>query len=45
MEPLANHGLWFAMLLFMAARGLVYLDIERGAGFDAAPSRPASARR
>ena len=36
-------------LLFMAARGLwlglVDLDIERGAGFDAAPSRPAPARR
>jgi hypothetical protein len=33
-EPLGNHGLWLAMLLFMAAcgpwLGLVYLDIERG---------------
>jgi Na+-driven multidrug efflux pump len=37
MDPLGNHGLWLAMLLFMAARGLwlglVYLRIERGAGF------------
>jgi hypothetical protein len=37
------------MLLFMAARGLwldlVDLDIERGAGFDAALSRPVPARR
>jgi len=37
MDPLGNHALWLAMLLFMAARGLwlglVYLHIERGAGF------------
>jgi MATE family multidrug resistance protein len=39
--PLGNHGLWLAMLAFMAARGLclglVYLHIERRAGFVAAP--------
>ncbi|MGH6896380.1 MAG: MATE family efflux transporter [Geminicoccaceae bacterium] len=37
MPPLGNHGLWLAMLLFMAARGLwlgaCYLHIDRGAGF------------
>jgi MATE family multidrug resistance protein len=37
---LGNHGLWLAFLAFMAARGLwlglVYLRIERGAGFVAA---------
>jgi MATE family multidrug resistance protein len=45
--PLGNHGLWLAMLAFMAARGLwlglVYLHIERGAGFMVAalaPERP-----
>jgi MATE family multidrug resistance protein len=44
MPPLGNHGLWLAMLLFMAARGLwlgaCYLHIERGAGFIAAADRP-----
>jgi MATE family multidrug resistance protein len=49
MALLGNHGLWLAMLLFMAARGLwlglVYLRIERGAGFVAALSRPVPARR
>jgi multidrug resistance protein, MATE family len=38
--PLGNHGLWLAMLAFMAARGLVlgvvYFHIERHAGFVAA---------
>ena len=47
--PLGNHGLWLAMLAFMAARGLwlglVYLHIERGAGFVAALSGPVPARR
>jgi multidrug resistance protein, MATE family len=42
MPPLGNHGLWLAMLLFMAARGLwlgaCYVHIERGAGFIAAPA-------
>ena len=42
MPPLGNHGLWLAMLLLMAARGLwlgaCYLHIERGAGFVAAPA-------
>jgi multidrug resistance protein, MATE family len=37
MPPLGNHGLWLAMLVFMAARGLwlgaCYLRIERGPGF------------
>ena len=49
--PFGNHGLWLAMLLFMAARGLwlglVYLHIERGAGFVAAAvarERPLSDR-
>jgi MATE family multidrug resistance protein len=41
MPPLGNHGLWLAMLLFMAARGLwlgvCYLRIDRNAGFVAAP--------
>ncbi len=41
--PFGNHGLWLAMLAFMAARGLVlglvYLHIERGAGFVAAVTR------
>ena len=47
MPPLANHGLWLAMLSLMAARGLwlgaCYLRIERGSGFvaGAAPTRPA----
>lgn len=40
MGPLGNHGLWLAMLALMAARGLwlglVYRQIERGAGFVAA---------
>jgi multidrug resistance protein, MATE family len=48
MAPFGNHGLWLAMLLFMAARGLwlglVFLHIERGAGFVAALSRPAAQR-
>jgi MATE family multidrug resistance protein len=39
---LGNHGLWLAFLAFMAARGLwlglVFLRIERGAGF--VPSGP-----
>ena len=47
MAARGNHGLWIAVLLFMAARGLwlvlVDLDIERGAGFDAGLSRPAPA--
>ena len=42
MPPFDNHGLWLAMLLFMAARGIwlgaCYLHIDRGAGFVAAPS-------
>jgi multidrug resistance protein, MATE family len=37
---LGNHGLWLAFLAFMAARGLwlglIFLRIERGAGFVAA---------
>jgi hypothetical protein len=37
MPPLGNYGLWLAMLVFMAARGLwlgvCYLRIERGSGF------------
>jgi MATE family multidrug resistance protein len=41
LPPLGNHGLWLAFLAFMAARGLwlglVYLHIERGAGFVTAP--------
>jgi multidrug resistance protein, MATE family len=45
MPPFGNHGLWLAMLLLMAARGLwlgaCYLRIERGAGFTApSPGRP-----
>jgi MATE family multidrug resistance protein len=40
---LGNHGLWLAFLAFMAARGLwlglVFLHIERGPGFAAAPAR------
>ena len=40
MPPLANHGLWLAMLSLMAARGLwlgaCYLRIERGSG----PAQP-----
>jgi MATE family multidrug resistance protein len=47
--PFGNHGLWLAMLAFMAARGLwlglVYLHIEGGAGFVAALHRPVPARR
>ena len=43
MPPLGNHGLWLALLLFMAARGLwlgaCYLRIDRAAGFVAAPTR------
>jgi multidrug resistance protein, MATE family len=42
MPPLGNHGLWLAMLLFMAARGIwlgaCYLHIERGRGFVPAPA-------
>jgi multidrug resistance protein, MATE family len=42
MPPLGNHGLWLAMLLFMAARGIwlgaCYLHIDRNAGFIAAPA-------
>jgi MATE family multidrug resistance protein len=42
MPPFGNHGLWLAMLLLMAARGLwlgaCYLRIERKAGFVAAPA-------
>ena len=41
MPPLGNHGLWLALLLFMAARGLwlgaCYLRIG-GSGFVAAPA-------
>ena len=37
-----NHGLWLAMLVFMAARGIwlgaCYLRIEPRAGFVAAPA-------
>jgi hypothetical protein len=37
MPPFGNHGLWLAMLVFMAARGIwlgvCYLRIERRAGF------------
>ena len=40
--PLGNHGLWLAMLLFMAARGIwlgaCYLHIDRNAGFVASPA-------
>lgn len=47
MPRLGNHGLWLAMLLFMAARGLwlgaCYVYIERGAGFVAAAA-PATRR-
>jgi multidrug resistance protein, MATE family len=43
MPALGNHGLWLALLLFMAARGLwlgaCYLRIERAGGFVAAPVR------
>jgi MATE family multidrug resistance protein len=43
MPPLGNHGLWLALLLFMAARGLwlgaCYLRIDRAAGFVAASTR------
>jgi multidrug resistance protein, MATE family len=42
MPPLGNHGLWLAMLLFMAARGIwlgaCYLHIDRNAGFITAPA-------
>ncbi len=44
--PLGNHGLWWAMLLFMAARGVwlgaCYLYIARGRGFVVArtPGKP-----
>jgi multidrug resistance protein, MATE family len=42
MPPLGNHGLWLAMLLFMAARGIwlgaCYLRIDRGRGFVSAPA-------
>jgi Na+-driven multidrug efflux pump len=42
MPPLGNHGLWLAMLVLMAARGLwlgaCYLRIERRSGFVAAPA-------
>jgi MATE family multidrug resistance protein len=41
MPALGNHGLWLALLLFMAARGLwlgaCYLRIDRTVGFVAAP--------
>ena len=41
MPPFGNHGLWLAMLLFMAARGIwlgaCYLHIQRRAGFVAGP--------
>ena len=37
MPPFGNHGLWLAMLVFMAARGIwlgvCYLRIDRGSGF------------
>jgi MATE family multidrug resistance protein len=40
--PLGNHGLWLALLLFMAARGVwlgaCYVYIERGRGFVASRS-------
>jgi MATE family multidrug resistance protein len=43
MPRLGNHGLWLAMLRFMAARGLwlgaCYVYIERGAGFVVVPTR------
>jgi MATE family multidrug resistance protein len=42
MPTLGNHGLWLAMLLLMAARGLwlglLYWRLERGPGFIAATS-------
>jgi Na+-driven multidrug efflux pump len=42
MPPFGNHGLWLAMLVLMAARGLwlvaCYLRIERRSGFVAAPA-------
>jgi multidrug resistance protein, MATE family len=42
MPPLGNHGLWLAMLLLMAARGIwlgaCYLRIERGRGFVSTPA-------
>ena len=48
---LGNHGLWLAMLLLMASRGLwlglVYWRLERGKGFIMAPvprGRPLSDR-
>ncbi len=51
MPPLGNHGLWLAMLLLMAARGLwlglVYWRLERGPGLLAAAvalERPLSDR-
>ncbi|HLT02218.1 MAG TPA: hypothetical protein VK001_08555, partial [Geminicoccaceae bacterium] len=43
MPPLGNHGLWLAMIVFMAARGIwlafCYLRIDRGAGFVARPDQ------
>jgi hypothetical protein len=36
-QALGNHGLWLALMVFLAARGLglgvVYLGIERRGGF------------
>jgi hypothetical protein len=43
MPPLGNHGLWLAMLVHMAARGLwlgaCYLRIERAAARAATASK------
>jgi MATE family multidrug resistance protein len=43
LAPLGNHGLWLAMVLFMAARGVwlgaCYLYIARGHGFVGAPGQ------
>jgi MATE family multidrug resistance protein len=42
--PLGNHGLWLALLLFMAARGVwlgaCYLYIARRRGFVGTPGKP-----
>lgn len=46
--PLGNHGLWLALLAFMAARGLwlggCYLRIDRGGGFVTGPLGAGTAR-
>jgi multidrug resistance protein, MATE family len=47
MPAFGNHGLWLAMLLFLAARGAwlggCYLHIERGRGFVTTPVRDKTA--